>query len=171
VSHPAAIEVDAADGCVHLSGPVLADEVEQLVECVRNVRGVRSIDNELEVFDEPGNVSALQGGRRRTGPTMGLAQQNWSPTAQAMVGLAGLGLAACCALRGNPLGTLVGAAGLAASFNALTHIDTRRQQRQVGRGEMRGELGGASGAGTGLHRGPEGWRTTAPSEPAVMHDL
>jgi hypothetical protein len=172
VSHPAAIEVHSQEGCVCLSGPVLADEVQQVVDCVRNVRGVHHIENELDVYDEPGNVSALQGGRRRTGATMELAQQSWSPTAQALIGAAGLGVATCCATRGNPLGVLVGAAGMALAFNAFTHIDARGRQTQVGRpGTQEGQT---SAADQTAFREPQGVGRTnvsAASERAVMHDL
>src|SRR5262245_38099208 len=41
VSHPGAIEVTVRDGRVTLSGPVLADEVDDLLGCVHSVPGVR----------------------------------------------------------------------------------------------------------------------------------
>src|SRR5438132_14240443 len=39
VSHPSSIEVSVEGGRVTLSGPVLASEVENLIACVRSVRG------------------------------------------------------------------------------------------------------------------------------------
>jgi osmotically-inducible protein OsmY len=59
VRHPRAVHVAAADGCVVLSGQVPRAEVTGLVEIVGEVRGVRSIENRLDVHDEPG---------RRPGP-------------------------------------------------------------------------------------------------------
>lgn len=96
VSHPGSIRVAAHDGCVVLSGMVLADEADGLVNSVRSVPGVRSVQTELDVRREPGNVSALQGGRLRTGEMSELWQQNWSPTMQAAVGAAALGLTVAC---------------------------------------------------------------------------
>jgi osmotically-inducible protein OsmY len=61
VSHPAAIEVAAANGCVVLSGPVLASEVDRLLSTVRSVKGVCGVENRLEVHEQAENVSALQG--------------------------------------------------------------------------------------------------------------
>lgn len=61
VSHPRAIEVTASAGRVTLSGPILTREVEDLLSCVCSVRGVKGVDNRLEVHDEPGNVPGLQG--------------------------------------------------------------------------------------------------------------
>jgi osmotically-inducible protein OsmY len=47
VSHPQAIEVDAADGCVRLRGSILQSELPGLMQTIARVRGVRSIDNNL----------------------------------------------------------------------------------------------------------------------------
>ncbi|HEX9574887.1 MAG TPA: BON domain-containing protein [Myxococcales bacterium] len=60
VSHPGAIDVRARNGCVILAGPILADEVEDLIRQVSLIAGVRSIQSELDLHDEPGNVPALQ---------------------------------------------------------------------------------------------------------------
>lgn len=60
VSHPRAIDVRAQDGCVILAGPILADEAEDLIRQVSRIAGVRSIESALDLYDEPGNVPALQ---------------------------------------------------------------------------------------------------------------
>jgi hypothetical protein len=80
VSHPRAIQVDARKGRVTLSGPVLAAEVDRLLDAVRSVRGVLEVEDRLEVCDRPGDHPALRGGRRRTGERPELRQQTWSPT-------------------------------------------------------------------------------------------
>lgn len=61
VQHARAIHVEASGGTVILSGPILAAEVEPLLDVVRQVRGVKDVDNRLEVHDQPGNVPSLQG--------------------------------------------------------------------------------------------------------------
>jgi hypothetical protein len=111
VSHPAAIKVTAQDGCITLSGPVLADEVQYLISRVRCVRGVDSVENALDIHNEPGHLSALQGGAARSGE-FGLMQQNWSPTTQAAVGAAGLGLVAALLGGRSTAGLLLGTVGL-----------------------------------------------------------
>jgi hypothetical protein len=59
ITHAGAIEVDARNGTIILSGPVLAGEVEGLRCAARSVRGVKEIEDRLKVHDPAGN--ALQG--------------------------------------------------------------------------------------------------------------
>src|SRR5438067_12214856 len=67
VSHSRPIRVEAVDGCVVLSGPILAVEVEPLVEIVSKVRGVKSIESQLEVHEDAGSMPSLQPGGERSG--------------------------------------------------------------------------------------------------------
>ena len=60
VSHSGAVDVRAQDGCVILAGPILADEVDDLIRQVSRIDGVRSIRSELDLRDEPGDLPALQ---------------------------------------------------------------------------------------------------------------
>lgn len=92
-SHPRAVEVEARDGWVTLSGPVLASEVENIVSAARSTRGARGVDNRLEVHQQAGDHPALQGGRGRPGERSELMQERWSPSARLMAGLAGGALA------------------------------------------------------------------------------
>lgn len=62
VSHPRAIQVVAREGHLVLSGPVLERDVEQLIDTAEHVRGVRSVENRLEVHREPGRIPSLQEG-------------------------------------------------------------------------------------------------------------
>ena len=89
-SHPRAIDVKAADGEVTLYGPILADEVDDLLSAVASVRGVRSVINELEPHDSPEGIPSLQGGGRTAGPSLDILQRNWAPATQALVGMAAL---------------------------------------------------------------------------------
>jgi hypothetical protein len=91
----ASIQTEVKDGCVTLSGPVLAEDAERLIRRVRAVRGVKDIANCLEVHAEPGNVPGLQGQPRppRGGEVFELWQERWSPTAQLLVSLVGIAIA------------------------------------------------------------------------------
>ena len=61
VSHPGAIEVEVRGGEVALRGPILAGEVTSLLGELSSMRGIRSLEDALEVYDEPGTLPALRG--------------------------------------------------------------------------------------------------------------
>jgi hypothetical protein len=81
VSHPRALVVAIDGGRVTLSGPILQEEVADLLSAVRRVPGVQEVVSELDVHRDADGIPALQGeGRRRTGA--------WSPAAQLLAGSA-----------------------------------------------------------------------------------
>lgn len=127
VSHPSSIEVEAEDGHITLSGPVLAAEVPELLHCARHVRGVRSLENQLEVHETAGRVPGLQGdppprnGRRGT-----FTQETWSPTARALGSLAGGAVLYYGMARRRPGGALFSTVGLALISRAMTNVDLGR---------------------------------------------
>lgn len=59
--HIGAIDVTAHDGTVTLRGQILADEMPKVLRGARLVRGVKGIDNQLEVHATAGDIPALQG--------------------------------------------------------------------------------------------------------------
>ncbi|WP_447980059.1 SRPBCC family protein [Candidatus Nitrospira bockiana] len=128
VRHPGSIEVCADQGRVILSGPVLADEVDRLVSQVRNVRGVREVENRLEVHEQPGNVPGLQGEppRRPQGRQIEWLQTNWSPSARAAAGATGAALAWYGGARRDLPGTALALVGLALVGRALTNLEMKR---------------------------------------------
>jgi hypothetical protein len=121
VSHPHAIKVDACDGCVILSGPVLAHEAPTLIDNVRWVRGVQRVDNQLDVHEQAGNISALQGGFERQYRSLDILQENWSPTTRAAVGMAAAGLMASCLASRSPSSVILGALGLTMAMQTASH--------------------------------------------------
>ena len=62
VSHSGALEVESSRSVVTIGGPVLADEVDTVLQVARKVRGVREVVSRLEVHETAGNVPGLQGG-------------------------------------------------------------------------------------------------------------
>ncbi|HEX9270980.1 MAG TPA: BON domain-containing protein [Candidatus Binatia bacterium] len=91
VRHPSSIDVQAAEGRLTLSGPVLADEVQQLIEVVASVRGVRDVENRLEVHATGDNVPGLQGdGPKPAGQLLDVFQGRWSPSTRFLLGTAGI---------------------------------------------------------------------------------
>jgi uncharacterized membrane protein len=125
VSHPHAVETRAQDGCITLGGAVLAAEADSLLACVKGVRGVRSVENRLSVFDEPGQIPSLQGGVARTGERAEWMQRNWSPANRAAAGALGAGLAVFGLFRGGLGGLVLGALGSGLVARAATNQDLR----------------------------------------------
>jgi len=60
VSHPRAVEVRAESGRVILSGPILADEADDLIRRISRVPGVRSIESQLDLHADAGDDPSLQ---------------------------------------------------------------------------------------------------------------
>jgi len=134
VSHPHSIRVTARGGRVTLSGPVLQSEVDGLIACISSVRGMTGIENRLEVHQQAGGVSGLQGVGRREGRRVGLLQGNWSPSTRLLAGMVGCGLMANCLARRTPPAALLGTAGFALFVRGLTNQEIGRLlQRGVGR--------------------------------------
>ena len=61
VRHTSAIEVNAIDGHIILSGPVLLNELDDVLRTAAAVRGVRGVESRLDVRRTAGDTPALQG--------------------------------------------------------------------------------------------------------------
>jgi gas vesicle protein len=95
-SHPRAIDVEVDDGNVTLRGPLLKSELDTVLGGVAAVRGVRSVNNELEQHVSAEGVPSLQGSSNVAGPTLDVLQRNWAPGTQALVAAAGLAATGVC---------------------------------------------------------------------------
>ena len=126
VSHPSAIQVDAQNGAVTLSGPILVEEMPELLSCVNGVRGVNQVINNLEAHEQADNHPALQGGRERQGAHFEFFQENWSPAARVLAGAAGASLAAYGGARRDALGAGLGTAGLLLLTRGITNTGMKR---------------------------------------------
>jgi uncharacterized membrane protein len=125
VSHPHGVAVEAHDGWVTLSGPILEREVAGLVRAVQSVRGVRHVKNQLAPHADGHDVPALQGGRR-TRPRSELAQDHWAPGPRLAVFGAGTALALYGAGRRGVPGTLLMLVGVGLAARAATNRDLAR---------------------------------------------
>jgi hypothetical protein len=155
VSHPRAIEVAAMNGYVVLRGPILAGEVDGVLQAASSVRGVVDVADELEIHrnqDHP----ALQGERPRIGTQSELWQENWSPATKLLIGAAGAAMAMPL-IRRNPLvGLALGSVSLVLATRSL-EADQRGGGRSASRGRARSvEMGSEeSRSESGL---PGGWQ-------------
>ncbi|MFN2387463.1 MAG: SRPBCC family protein [Thermoanaerobaculia bacterium] len=126
VSHPGSIEVAAREGAVTLSGPVLVREEDDLVSCVSSVRGVRSVENRLEVHEQPGDVPGLQGGAGRPSHRFELLQENWSPAWRLLVGTLGASLASYGLRRRGALGAALVVVGGGLLARSISNMEMKR---------------------------------------------
>jgi uncharacterized membrane protein len=126
VSHPSAITVTVFDGQVTLRGHVLAAEVDELIDRVKRVRGVRDVRNELEVHRTANAVPALQGAGRPREQRPELLQENWAPATRVIMGTIGGGLALKGLRSKGAAGRALSALGLGLLTRAMTNLPARR---------------------------------------------
>jgi BON domain-containing protein len=131
IGHAGAIDVEVADGIVTLRGPVLAHEVERLLRRVAAVRGVKGVDDRLDVHAEPGDIPALQGRPRtpRGGEVLDFMQNNWSPTTRLFTGAAGAACVTWGVRRLDSVGLTVAAVGVVLLSRAIANIPVSRLAR------------------------------------------
>ncbi len=124
VSNPRALDVHADDaGHVVLEGPALASEMSRLMAAVWGVRGVRSVEDHLQIYEHPAGVSALQGAEsaeQRRGMV-----DNWPPSVRLLAGSAGIAAAALSVTRGHPMGLLGALAGGALLARSVSNQSLR----------------------------------------------
>jgi hypothetical protein len=156
VSNASALQVDVSDGCVCLSGRVLADEAGPLIHAVRGARGVRHVDNQLEGHESPGNISSLQGAGRRTGELPELLQANWAPGTRLIAGAAGTLMMLNCMINRGVGSILWGTLGFALATRAMVNPSSP-ESRRFPRGRNREESapGGSSSGGSQAGRGQQ----------------
>jgi uncharacterized membrane protein len=124
VSNPSAIEVSAYGRRVRLSGPVLADELGDLLWEVYSVKGVQGVDNQLEIHESPEGVPGLQGTPSR--PRTGFGRINWSPTTRLLAGTAGGALTVAGLKKRGPAGVVMSAVGAGILVRGLTNLEMKR---------------------------------------------
>lgn len=120
-SHPGAIEVSAQQGRIVLRGPVLADEMEDVVTAVGRIPGVTAVDNRLEPHHAAGDVPGLQHPGKRPEARIDILQETWSPATRLLVGAAGAGMLATGAARRGVIGSLLMGLGAAALARSITN--------------------------------------------------
>lgn len=138
VSHPHAIEVSVHDGCVAVSGPIMAEDVQPFVRAIERVRGVRCVENQLDVHTQA-DISSLQGGATRGSQLPELLQENWSPGIRLLAAGTGMALMLNCAVQRRPMAIALGTVGFGLFLRAVTNQSTKRllgdQQTRPGRRE------------------------------------
>lgn len=125
VSHPHSIVVEAEDGHVVIAGPILRHELDNALEAIQAVRGVKDVDNQLDVYDEPGSVPGLQGSGQVPSPQAQFGSQLWTPGGRLVGASAGFFVMTSGFRRGGLSGTAIGLGGLALFARSITNKDIR----------------------------------------------
>lgn len=126
VRHLGSLTVIAKNGVITLRGPVLADEVTGVLQRAESVRGVRAVENQLEVHQRPESIPGLQGkatphpGDIKKRPTV------WSPTSRFLAAIAAGGLCIYGVGRRGPAGAAFTALGIGLLVRSLTNLDLAR---------------------------------------------
>jgi hypothetical protein len=133
VSHPHAIQVTAINGKVTLKGEILARELGNLLRTISTVKGVEEIGNHLKTYEQPGEISTLQGGHPRRGSHYALLQSNWPPAVRLIAGTSGAIAAGAGINRGGVIGSIIGAAGAGLAIAAITNRSLRQIAGRAGK--------------------------------------
>jgi hypothetical protein len=129
-SHPHLIEVHAHDGRVALAGHAPMDEIRGIVAAVNGVRGVESVDNELDA-ELPPEVRVGGRLRGRAAWQAELIDRAWAPSTRLFAGLTG-GLLMLNCLAKRTLGAMLwGTLGFGLFLKAAQPPATRPQERRV----------------------------------------
>jgi uncharacterized membrane protein len=124
--HGRAVTVTGDGGRIYLSGPVLRQEEDEIVKTAMRTRGVHGVENQLQVFDSPESIPALQGEpspQRRPRPDW--QQRNWSPATRLLSSVGGSLLTLYGLTRRGVTKPVLSTAGLVLTARGLTNLDTR----------------------------------------------
>ena len=133
-SHARALHVQAQQGVVSVSGPVLAHEAQDVLDAVRRVAGVREVVDELQPHDTAKNISSLQGSGRVRGNGAAALRENWTPASRALAALGGGTLGMMGLARHTRASMLLGAAGLGLMMRGMSNKPLKRlAERRSGR--------------------------------------
>lgn len=137
VSHPRAIELECRAGTITLRGPVLANEADHLISTLSRVRGVNRVESHLDIFQDPGDHPALQGGSTRP-MRYGMLRSNWPPATRLLMGAVGGAMTAYGLKRMDPAGAALGltGAGIITRAAANQPLSQVRGSDGTGAGQM-----------------------------------
>lgn len=81
-SHPGAMDVEVHNGGVTLRGPVLNTEVVDILNGVESIRGVHSVQYELDGYDSAGDIEWLRL-RSAINHHDEMSRRSWAPATRA----------------------------------------------------------------------------------------
>lgn len=127
IRYSSAIDVSVDSGRVFLSGPILTPDHDRILRLISRVRGVKGVEDQLTLHDEPGDIPALQGAtpgvREMALPEW--QQENWSPSMRLLSGVGGGLLTLYGMTRRGLVGTVMSAAGLGLAARGVLNLDLK----------------------------------------------
>jgi uncharacterized membrane protein len=124
--HARGVTITADGGRIYLSGPVLREDADAILKTAARSRGVHSVENQLQIFDSPENIPALQGEpspQRHARPDW--QQRNWSPATRLLSSVGGSLLTLYGLTRRGVAKPFLSTAGLVLTTRGLTNLDAR----------------------------------------------
>ncbi|HET6823307.1 MAG TPA: SRPBCC family protein [Anaerolineales bacterium] len=124
--HARGVTVTADGGRIHLSGPVLREDEDAIVRAAMRTRGVHGVENQLQIFDSPESIPALQGQpSAQRSPRPDWQQRTWSPATRLLSGVGGSLLTLYGMTRRGVAKPVLSTAGLVLTARGVTNLDTR----------------------------------------------
>ena len=124
--HAHGVTVTADGGRIYLSGPVLREDEDAVVKAAMRTRGVHGVENQLQVFDSPESIPALQGEPSlQRQPRPDWQQRNWSPATRLLSSVGGSLLTLYGLTRRGVAKPVLSTAGLVLTARGVTNMDTR----------------------------------------------
>jgi len=121
-----AIDVRADGSYIYLSGPALREDRDAILKAAARTRGVSGVEDELQLFDNPEDIPALQAGASMSNQMSSqMQQQNWSPATRLLSGVGGSLLTLYGLRRSGLSKPLLSTAGLIITARSVTNMDTR----------------------------------------------
>lgn len=124
--HPGALAVTARGGYVRVSGPIRATEVKRILTAIRSVRGVKQVEDHLDVYQETEERPDLAHGARGGEALQERPGVRWSPTKRLLAAAGGGALVAFGLSQRGVLGTAAGITGAGLFVRGLTNLRFRR---------------------------------------------
>lgn len=123
--HTRALDIRAEGGRIHLSGPVLREDEGAVVKAALRTRGVHGVENQLQVFDDPQDIPALQTSSTQRAALMTPSPRTWSPATRLLSSVGGSLLTLYGLTRRGVAKPVLSTAGLVLTARGVTNLDTR----------------------------------------------
>lgn len=123
--HTRALDIRADGGRIYLTGPVLREDEDSVVKAALRTRGVHGVENQLQVFDNPQDIPALQTSSMQRSTLMEQTQRNWSPATRLLSSVGGSLLTLYGLTRRGVAKPVLSTAGLVLTARGMTNLDTR----------------------------------------------